>query len=174
MARQVFANQHHANRQTADLLVRNAFYFSRSSPSIRSGQAVSNHLLRLPVAAVLIPAPGSYCWFTWTSSSTGQGGNLFTTINLHAHPRVGEVLNRTANSNDFTRLDFLDGQAAGGKVLAEVLEAIGRRMEDYDGDTATLHILVANIRIDGNEHIKFRFGRRQKPHTRRPAPSLEL
>lgn len=76
---------------------------------------------------------------------------------------MGGVLNRTANSNDFTRLDFLDGQTAGGKVLAEVLEAIGRRMEDHDGDTATLHILlVANIRIDSNQHIKFRFGRRQK------------
>jgi hypothetical protein len=72
-------------------------------------------------------------------------------------------LNRTANSNYFTRLDFLDGLTAGRKVLAEVLEAMGRRMEDHDGDTATLHILlVANIRIDGNQHIKFRFGRRKK------------
>jgi hypothetical protein len=36
-------------------------------------------------------------------------------------------------------------------------------MEDHDGDTATLHILlVANIRINGNQHIKFSFGRRQK------------
>jgi hypothetical protein len=73
------------------------------------------------------------------------------------------LLIRTVNSNDFTRLDFLDGQSAGGKVLAQVLEAIGRRMENHDGDIATLHILlVANIRIDRNQHIKFRFGRRQK------------
>ena len=74
-----------------------------------------------------------------------------------------EVLNSTANSNDFTRLDFLESQTAGGKMFAKVLEAIARRMEYYDGDTATLHILLlAKIGIDGDQHIKFRFGHRQK------------
>ena len=59
-----------------------------------------------------------------------------------------ECSNNAANSNDFTRLDFFDGQTAGGKVLAEVLEAIGSRMEDHDGDTPVIHILlVAKVRI---------------------------
>ena len=58
------------------------------------------------------------------------------------HLSAMEVLNSTANSNDFTRLDFLESQTAGGKMFAKVLEAIARRMEYYDGDTATLHILL--------------------------------
>jgi hypothetical protein len=68
-----------------------------------------------------------------------------------------------ANSNDFTRLDSLEGQTAGRKILAEVFEAIGRRIEDHDGDTVPLHILlVAKVCIYGNQHIKFKFCSRQK------------
>jgi len=48
-------------------------------------------------------------------------------------------------------------------VFTKVLEAIGRRMEDHNGNAPTLHILlVAKIGIEGDEHVKLRFGHRQK------------
>jgi len=60
--------------------------------------------------------------------------------------------------SDFTRFDFLERQNAGREVLLELLETVGRRLENHYGDPAPLQILlVAKVGIDGDQHIKTGF-----------------
>jgi hypothetical protein len=74
-------------------------------------------------------------------------------------PKTGcEVSANAADFNDFARLDSLEGQNAGWKVLAEVLETIGRRLQYHNSDPAPLQILLtAEIRIYGYQRVKISF-----------------
>ena len=71
---------------------------------------------------------------------------------------ASEASGGAADLNDFTGLDFLEGQSAGRKMWAEVLNTIGRRLEYHYGDSAPRQILlIAEIRIHRDQHIKFSF-----------------
>src|SRR5258706_11680223 len=82
---------------------------------------------------------------------------------------------RTADLNHISGLDFLEGQNARREVLPEVLQTIGRRLENYNRDSAAGKVmLVAEICIHRNRDIKSSFRQPQKFAVPLPRPARLL
>jgi hypothetical protein len=65
---------------------------------------------------------------------------------------------RAADQDDFSGLDFLEGRKNGRKVLAEVIQAIGGRLENHNRDSATHQVLlVAEVCIHSDQSVKSSF-----------------
>jgi hypothetical protein len=85
----------------------------------------------------------------------GTFRHLAVHLFLNRHPQASQFFapttftrpshsNRATNHNDFPRLAVLDGRKAGRKVLPEMLQTIGGRLKNYDGDFAARQVLLVS------------------------------